>query len=136
MNRIIKIIILFFALLLFSAPLLLIFSGCDENSLSPIIKTVMPYNQWKGLIESGEAVVKNKEKNKLLTVKYQGVYGDKRYKLSNGRGGYSLYLFWYYGFEIFDPKDGKFKKLERGDWKTKVYTHKDINGNIVKEYTK
>ncbi len=127
--------------IIYVSTFVLLGTGCIDAIPFPITRkpdiiVIMNYDQWKESIESGKAIVKSKETGESLAVEYQGIYNDKRYKLSNGKGGFSLYHFWYYDFEILDPKDGKFKKLGKGDWEIKVYTHKDINGNIVKEYSK
>lgn len=128
---------------------ILTFSGCQTVSdvmpvepcfrLVTTVSDVMPFEQWSRLITTEKAVLMYDPKyckGKKLTVKYHGFLFEKRYKLSDGSGGHSLSSFWWMKMLILDPIDGRFKKLGKGDWVIKVYAHKDINGNIVKEYTK
>lgn len=144
MSRRTEIILFSVYTIIYVSTFALIGTGCINEIPFPItwksdIVTVMPFEQWSKLVTTEKAILMHDPKyckGKKLTVKYHGFLFEKRYMLSDGTGGLALYNLWWMGMLILDPNDGRFKKLGKGDWEIKVYTHTDINGNIVKEYNK
>lgn len=103
---------------------LLVFAGCKENPCELQKNTpeseYMSLEKWSHLVETGQAILRYDngrmrelgEPNPFFTIKYQGYYANsRRYKLSNGLGGFSLYNLWRCKFEIFDTYSRRFKKL-------------------------